>query len=152
MKTRIIATTLVATGLALSFNAASASDELGALLVLGGSGAVIGHALGGPDAAVAGGLIGAMLGVAIADDDDRYRHRYSSRYPRYHRAKPPVYVISPPSRYYWRHEWHHRGDWRWDRDWRDDRRDWRDRSRDRRDDRRDDNRRGRDDDRRGGWR
>jgi hypothetical protein len=105
---------------ALASPVASASDdELAGLLVGAGAGAVIGHAIGGHDAAVVGGFLGAAIGVAAADDDDRdgYR-RYHPRPDVRYRPAPPRYYAPP---YYgkvriiapgWRHDrgdWHHHG-------------------------------------------
>lgn len=139
MTTRKFAIALLAAGLAVGSSAASAgSDELGAALVLGGTGAVIGHAINGRDGAVIGGFLGAVLGAAAADDNgDRYRYRQRHDYRYGHPWRgTPVYTLPP----------HFRGDGYWrdrpskerwdDRGWRDNDRGWRD------DDRRD-GRRGR---------
>lgn len=148
MKSSYFAPSLLLAGVvALASPVASASDdELAGLLVGAGTGAVIGHAIGGRDAAVVGGFLGAAIGIAAADDDrDGYR-RYNPRPDVRYRPAPPRYYAPP---YYgkvrivtpgWRHDrdhdrddWHHRGrdhdrdDWRDDRngrwDGRDDRRD-----------------------------
>ncbi len=127
--TPFITTTLLAAGLTLATPYALAdNDELAAALVLGGTGAVFGNAIGGTDGAVVGGFLGAILGASIADDNDRH---YSRRYDNdYRRGREPVYVVAPPPRYRWHDEWRHQDERRWnDRRWRDD--DWRhDRGRD----------------------
>lgn len=122
MTTRKFAMAILAAGLAVGSSAASAgSDELGAALVLGGSGAVIGHAINGRDGAVIGGFLGAILGAAAArDDDDNYRYRDRRDYRNDHyRRGSPVYTLPP----------HFRGDGYWrdrpNKDRRDDR-GWRD--------------------------
>lgn len=129
MTAKLITTSLLIGGLALGAASANADDDLAAALVLGGTGAVIGHAIGGGEGAVVGGFLGAVLGAAAADDNDRHVHyRYRDDYRRY---RPPVYVIAPPPppQPHWRHHWR---DTHWPgRDWRDDhRRAWPDRDHD----------------------
>ena len=139
MKTRFVVPTFLLAGMAAFGNAAMAHDELAGVLIGAGSGAVIGHAIGGRDAAVAGGFIGAMLGAAVADDHGRpvvvrpaYRPVYGPpvvyEAPRVRYVAAPVYVETRPAPYGWRHEWreHHddrRGHGRWDDD-HDGRRGW----------------------------
>lgn len=128
MKTRYF-TPLLAAGLALGApHALADNDELAAALILGGAGAAIGHSIDGGDGAVVGGFLGALLGAAIADDNDRDGYGRHSRV--YRRPPPPVYFVGPPPAHRWRDEWReHRRDWRddhWhDRRGRDERR-WRD--------------------------
>jgi hypothetical protein len=118
MKARTFALPLLIAGITLNASTAKADDDLAGALVLGGTGAVIGHAIGGSDGAVIGGFLGAILGAAAADNDNhhsRYRDRRDYR--------PPVYYVDPPGRPRWREDWrdHDRRDWD-DRRWRDERR------------------------------
>ena len=114
MKTRILASTLLAASLAVSASSSAlASDEFAAAVVVGGTGAVLGHAIGGSDGAIIGGFLGALLGAAAADDNDHGRYYTDHRH--YQRVRPPVYVVAPPPRYGWRNEWRHEHDGRWDR-------------------------------------
>lgn len=141
MKRNILASILLVSGLtALGNHAATASDELGGALLGAGAGAVVGHVIGGRDAAIVGGFLGAMIGAAAADDDDdrvvgRPHHRgrpgqygvqvYEAPRPRH--APQPVWVaprrgadfrvIDRPG---WDDGYGRRDDSRWDR--RDDRR------------------------------
>jgi hypothetical protein len=125
MKTRYLTTTLFATGLALATPYALAdNDELAAAIVLGGTGAVLGHAIGGSDGAVIGGFLGAILGAASADDHGRYADYRRGR--DYRHGYPPVYAYDPPRDHRWRDEWRdHDRRWnsdRWnDNGWRRDR-------------------------------
>jgi hypothetical protein len=161
MKSSVLATSLLLSGLIAAGNPAMASDEVAGAVIGGGAGAVLGHVVGGDQGAVFGGILGAVLGVAIADDDDRHHHG--------HRPPPavvhaPVRVhypyAAPPLQYqyrpapYWgaprqvhHHRWNDRDlrhDRGWDRDRGPDRKEWRD---DGRHDGRDDDRGGRDRDR-----
>lgn len=133
MKTNVLATSALLAGLiAVGSSAAMASDQLAGALIGAGAGAVVGNAVGGRDAAVAGGFIGAILGAAVADHD---HHRTIVSQPHRHRA----YVPPPAHRHYApRPHWngpHQASHWRHDRDfryersrdrerigWRDDRR------------------------------
>lgn len=141
MKTRLIATSLLMTGLiAVGSPAAQASDEIAGALIGAGAGAIVGSAVGGRDAAVVGGFLGAILGAAIADDDDRAGPRPHSAYgpppARYQYAPPPArYHYAPPPQWNtprpayptnWQRDRDVRHDRAWDRSrdgWRDDRRD-----------------------------
>lgn len=125
MKNRIFITTLLAAGVALASTTVAASDELAGAIVLGGTGAVLGHAIGGQDGAVIGGFLGAILGAAAADDNDRHRDYRGGR--DYRRISPPVHYMPPPPSYRWRDEWRERHDGRWNGDnrrWNDN--GWRD--------------------------
>lgn len=84
MKRKLFASILLATGLAASVPSALALDELGGAVLGAGTGAVVGHALGGRNAAIFGGFLGAIIGAAAADDDDddrRAAHRPPARGP-----------------------------------------------------------------------
>jgi hypothetical protein len=139
MKHNLLASILLASGLTVFGNhVATASDELGGALLGAGAGAVVGHVIGGRDAAIVGGFLGAVIGAAAADDDDdrvvvRHPHRgwpvhhgvlvYEAPRPRH--APPPVWVAPRRGHEYRDHDRHgwddgygRRGDGRWDRrDW-----------------------------------
>jgi hypothetical protein len=119
MNTKLLTTLFIATGLTLASVPASANDDLAAALVLGGTGAVLGNAIGGSEGAAVGGFLGLLLGAASADNNDRYAGYRNDRY--YRRPPPPAYVVAPyPGRPYWREEWREHRDGRWYGDgWRD---------------------------------
>ncbi len=154
MKAKFVAPIFLVAGMAAFGNNAMASDELAGALIGAGTGAVLGHAVGGHDAAVVGGFLGAILGAAAVDNDDRdgYRRPYRTGYgqppvavyetPRFRYGPPPVFVAPRPAPYAWHHEWQERRDARWDHDrdgWRGDRNQRHDDRWDRRDDRHDRN-------------
>lgn len=120
MKRRFLAPVLLLAGLTAFGNpAVQASDELAGALLGAGTGALLGHALGGRDAAVVGGFIGAMVGVAVADDDDP---RVVVRRPHHVRHAPPAVVVYEAPRHrhapppIWAPSRHERRDWHgsWD--------------------------------------
>lgn len=130
MKSRYATPSLLLASLIVlgSPSAMASDDELAGLLLGAGAGAIVGHAVSGGDGAVVGGFLGAILGAAIADDDDR---GYVAR---------PVYrpVHAPPAVHYYRPAkvwvaprhappaWHQDRDWRRDGPGHHDRGDWRD--------------------------
>jgi hypothetical protein len=137
MKTKLLASILLVSGMTAFGNAAIASDELAGALIGAGAGAVIGNSIDRHDGAVVGGILGAVLGAAIADDDDRrVVHAYPRPYPyprsyvrpyygpppvvmyeAPHRYTPPPFYVQPrPMPYGWRHDHHDYRDGRWDRD------------------------------------
>ena len=125
MKAKYAVPIVLVTGLAGVVGNAYASDEaLGAILGAT-TGAVVGHAIGGRDAAVAGGAFGAILGAAAASDRDDYYYgpppvAYGPpvvyEQPRYVYGPPPVVVDYAPVRHYgyygYPHAWgHDRAHW-----------------------------------------
>lgn len=132
MKRKLFASILLASGLAAYGPSAQALDEVGGAVLGAGTGAVVGHMLGGRDAAIFGGFLGAILGAAAADDDDE---RVVVRRPPAHRPGPHGVVVvespgprplPPPA---WSaprrgDEFRRHGRWHNRCDWRDDRRDW----------------------------
>lgn len=101
MKKQIAASALLSLCL-LSANAMANDAILGAVLG-GGAGAFVGHSIGGRDATIIGGAIGAAAGAAIASDDDR-RDRRHVRVVEERRvtyvAQPTYYAPPPPPAYY----------------------------------------------------
>jgi hypothetical protein len=135
MKVRSLIPALFITGLASLTNPAAANDQFASALLGAGAGAVIGHAVGGHDAALFGGIVGAMVGAA-ANDRDGPRVVVRAPFPVYQPPRVAVYE-TPVMRYqpvnYWRY------DSRWEPSYNAWRGDFRDgRREDRRDDRRDD--------------
>jgi hypothetical protein len=127
MKTRFVVPTLLLAGMASFGNAAMASDDFAGVLIGAGSGAIIGHAISGRDGAVVGSVLGALVGVALADDHDRpvvARPQYRPPYgppqavvydtPRARYVAAPIFVEPRPAPYFWRHERQERRDDRWD--------------------------------------
>ena len=135
MKAKFIAPALLISSLALFGNAATASDELAGAVIGAGAGALVGHSIDRYDGAAVGGILGAVLGVVIADDDDdrpRVVHHYYPRpvygppvvvyqKPHVRHLPPPVYVDYRRPHPQWQHRMNERDDWRDDR--RNDRRD-----------------------------
>jgi hypothetical protein len=130
MKTKLLASVLLLSGMTAFATTAMASDSAAGALIGAGTGAIIGNSIDRHDGAVVGGILGAMLGAAIADDDDRgYRgDRYYSRTyygpppvvfydaPRTRYLPPPFFVEHRPMPYAWRHERYEYRDGGWDRD------------------------------------
>ncbi len=141
MKTRFVLPTLLLATLAGFGGVAQASNEAAGVFIGAGSGAIIGHAISGGDGAIVGGILGAMVGAAIADDDHGHRvvrHDYRPAYgprpvvvyqaPRVRYVGAPVIVHTRPAPHVWRHhEWRDHRDGRWDRGYRGDHHDrWND--------------------------
>ncbi len=100
MKSQSIVRILLLSGFAGLGTPALASDELAGLLIGAGTGALIGNSIDRHEGAVVGGIFGAILGAAIADDDDHYRGpAVSPRYPRHYYGPAPVVYQAPRVRY-----------------------------------------------------
>ena len=102
MKTKLIASILMLSGMTAFGDAALASDQAAGAIIGAGTGAIIGHSIDRGDGAVVGGILGAIIGAAIADDDDDYgRRRVVVRQPARPVYGPPPVVVydAPPVRY-----------------------------------------------------
>ncbi len=97
MKTKLIASILLLSGMTAFGEAALASDQAAGAIIGAGTGAIIGHSIDRGDGAVVGGILGAIIGAAIADDDDDYGRRVVVRQPpRPVYGPPPVVVYDAP--------------------------------------------------------
>lgn len=91
----ILASLLLSAGLVTVAPSALALDETGAAVLGAGAGVAVGHMIGGRDAAIVGGFLGALIGAAAADDDDH--DRVVLRHPPRYRPDPyGVVVVRSP--------------------------------------------------------
>lgn len=97
MKTKLLASIFLLSGLTAFGGVAQASDQAAGAIIGAGTGAIIGHTIDRGDGAVVGGILGAIVGAAIADDDDYGHRRVVVRQPpRPVYTPPPVVVYETP--------------------------------------------------------